>query len=218
MVISNAPLIRDLHLHSHLISRYRVLSRKYHGKTLPISTGVFFFHPDQEKPRSPTMKSFAIFFALLHLASLCYGAPGSLSNPLLKPRQLFIIALTTFNGPGPDAAHYFGAFTTMGAVQTISKPSILLQRALKSFRSCGQLYTPQSLPSSSYLVVKRAWLLIMLTGNPLSVSNISITEDSTGVTCTFFGIDGSQTVVSFGETVDVGPPQAQVSAVCTTTA
>lgn len=58
----------------------------------------------------------------------------------------------------------------------------------------------------------------MLTANPLSVSTISITNDSTGVTCDFFGIDGSKTVVSFGETVDVGPPQAQVSAVCETTA
>ena len=58
----------------------------------------------------------------------------------------------------------------------------------------------------------------MFTGNPLSVSSISITDDSTGVTCTFFGIDGSTTIVSFGETVDVGPPQAQVSAVCETTA
>ena len=57
-------------------------------------------------------------------------------------------------------------------------------------------------------------MLTILTGNPLSVSSISITDDSTNVTCTFFGTNGSQTVVSFGETVDVGPPQAQVSAVC----
>ncbi|KAI4230492.1 MAG: hypothetical protein L6R40_008011 [Gallowayella cf. fulva] len=40
--------------------------------------------------------------------------------------------------------------------------------------------------------------------NPLSVSKIS---NPGGATCYFFGINGSQTQVPSGATVDVGPPQ-----------
>lgn len=57
-------------------------------------------------------------------------------------------------------------------------------------------------------------MLTMLTGNPLSVSEINISDNAGSIVCTFFGINGSKTVVPGGETVDVGPPQAQVSAVC----
>ena len=47
--------------------------------------------------------------------------------------------------------------------------------------------------------------------NTLSVSKIS---SPGGAECTFFGIDGSHTFIFGEETVDVGPPQAQVSGVC----
>jgi len=48
--------------------------------------------------------------------------------------------------------------------------------------------------------------------NPLSISTIS---SQGGATCTFFGIDGSQTTVVGAETdVPVGPPQTQISGVC----
>ncbi|KAI4162896.1 MAG: hypothetical protein LQ342_003407 [Letrouitia transgressa] len=47
--------------------------------------------------------------------------------------------------------------------------------------------------------------------NPLSVSKISSLG---GATCSFKGIDGSNTVVVGAQTVDVGPPQTQISATC----
>ncbi|KAL8937026.1 MAG: hypothetical protein Q9216_004632 [Gyalolechia sp. 2 TL-2023] len=47
--------------------------------------------------------------------------------------------------------------------------------------------------------------------NPLSISMIS---NPGSVTCYFFGIDGSQTVVAPGATVDVGPPQTQTYGYC----
>jgi len=47
--------------------------------------------------------------------------------------------------------------------------------------------------------------------NPLSISHIS---SNGGAICTFFGIDGSETTVVGATTVDVGPPQTQVSGIC----
>ncbi|KAI9925512.1 hypothetical protein ASPWEDRAFT_28951 [Aspergillus wentii DTO 134E9] len=47
--------------------------------------------------------------------------------------------------------------------------------------------------------------------NPLSISHISSLG---GATCTFHGIDGSVTTVVGRNTVDVGPPQTQVSGSC----
>jgi len=47
--------------------------------------------------------------------------------------------------------------------------------------------------------------------NPLSISHIS---SEGGATCSFEGIDGSHTIVVGAETVDVGPPQTQVSGSC----
>lgn len=47
--------------------------------------------------------------------------------------------------------------------------------------------------------------------NPLSISHITSLG---GATCSFVGIDGSHTVVVGAQTVDVGPPQTQVSGSC----
>ncbi|KUJ08296.1 uncharacterized protein LY89DRAFT_725197 [Mollisia scopiformis] len=47
--------------------------------------------------------------------------------------------------------------------------------------------------------------------NPLSVSKISLEG---GASCGIKGIDGSETVVVGANTVDVGPPQTQVSGSC----
>lgn len=48
--------------------------------------------------------------------------------------------------------------------------------------------------------------------NPLSISHIS--SSTNGVDCTFNGIDNSVTTVNGAESVDVGPPQTQVSGSC----
>ena len=67
---------------------------------------------------------------------------------------------------------------------------------MKSFRS----YTQTTNTNHRYL-----------TDNTLSVSQIS---SSGGAICSFFGADGSDTFLAGEETVDVGPPQVQVSGVC----
>ncbi|KAJ5725628.1 uncharacterized protein N7483_006985 [Penicillium malachiteum] len=48
--------------------------------------------------------------------------------------------------------------------------------------------------------------------NVLSISHIEV--DASGVTCTFDGIDNSVTTVTGPSTVDIGPPQTQVSGSC----
>ena len=58
---------------------------------------------------------------------------------------------------------------------------------------------------------QRACLTYTIAGNPLSVSHI---ESQGGATCTIIGIDGSVTTVVGATTVDVGPPQTQVSGTC----
>jgi hypothetical protein len=58
----------------------------------------------------------------------------------------------------------------------------------------------------------RTQLTITLLANPLSVSQIQGHTD--GYTCTFYGIDGSVTIVVGAQTVPVGPPQTQVSGSC----
>ncbi|PMD32965.1 hypothetical protein L207DRAFT_608739 [Hyaloscypha variabilis F] len=47
--------------------------------------------------------------------------------------------------------------------------------------------------------------------NALSISHI---QSDGGATCTFYGVDGSQTTVVGAQTVDVGPPQTQTSGSC----
>lgn len=53
---------------------------------------------------------------------------------------------------------------------------------------------------------------LMLLGDPLSISHIM--SNTEGVKCTFNGVDNSVTVVEGAQTVDVGPPQTQISGSC----
>ena len=55
------------------------------------------------------------------------------------------------------------------------------------------------------------YLTCTIIADPLSVSHIS---SEGGASCTLFGIDGSTTTVVGANTVDVGPPQTQVSGSC----
>lgn len=105
-----------------------------------------------------------------------------------KARQFFEAGIT-FIGAGPDPPTYFQLFPTDENLHTISK--------LPVFR---QTY--------DYLMNSR---LTSLTDSNLSVSQIS---SAGGAICSFFGIDGSDTFVHGEETVDVGPPQVQISGVC----
>lgn len=71
---------------------------------------------------------------------------------------------------------------------------------------------PLLFPSSFPTWLLTQIILILSTANPLSVSKISSLTG--GAVCTFKGIDGSVTTVIGEETVDVGPPQTQISASC----
>ncbi|KAL3259191.1 hypothetical protein ABHI18_005445 [Aspergillus niger] len=51
--------------------------------------------------------------------------------------------------------------------------------------------------------------------NPLSISHI--TSNTGGIHCTFNGIDNSVTTINGAQTVDVGPPQTQISGTCRAT-
>jgi len=204
------------------------------------------------------MKIPAIAFALLHLSSLCYGAPGS---PYVEARRTFESPVY-FIGAG---AYYTLLLPYDGSNFTISNP-LSVSRIITDpipgtctfygidgsvtvvpVKSDVEVGPPQTLVSGTCAISNPArkprqvvileasttfigagpdpptYSQIFVTGgtvqsidNPLSVSQIRISDDSGpgGIVCTFFGIDGSETVVPGGETVDVGPPQAQVSATC----
>jgi hypothetical protein len=53
---------------------------------------------------------------------------------------------------------------------------------------------------------------LTLLANPLSISHIS--SSTSDIQCTFHGVDNSVTSVSGVASVDVGPPQTQVSGTC----
>lgn len=52
---------------------------------------------------------------------------------------------------------------------------------------------------------------VYIINNPLSVSSI---YSPSVAFCVFFGAEGSSTVVTADQTVDVSPPQPQVSGIC----
>lgn len=54
--------------------------------------------------------------------------------------------------------------------------------------------------------------MVYCLGESLSVSHIS--SSTGGVKCTFYGVDGSNTVVEGAQAVDVGPPQTQSAGYC----
>ena len=147
------------------------------------------------------MKSSTISLAFLHLASLCYGAPGS---AYVKARQEGFEATITFQGAGPNPPEYTltvpcdeSTFTTSKLLSSVplTKPNV--------FRNV----------SSQDLRNDIRKVLIPILDNPLSVSHI-IANDTRTCLCTFNGIDGSITTMLGDGEVDVGPPQTQVSGNC----
>ncbi|KAK4691685.1 hypothetical protein P7C71_g5365, partial [Lecanoromycetidae sp. Uapishka_2] len=94
------------------------------------------------------------------------------------------------------------------ATQTYSAPTLSPLNARQfeaqiTFIGAGDASFTQSVPTapgSTFTI-----------DNDLSVSRIS---SAGGASCTFFGVDGSTTTVVGANTVDVGPPQTQVSGAC----
>ncbi len=150
------------------------------------------------------MKTLTLGFALLYVTTLIYAAPRSNQ----EPRQFE--ASITFLGAGPGPPFYFQAFPTDDTIHKISKhPVSLIPPDMLAIPRKPKYYSVIALlvPCSYGL----NWVLNIHTDNTLSVSHIS---SPGGAACTFFGIDGSDTFIFGEETVDVGPPQAQVSGIC----
>jgi hypothetical protein len=101
--------------------------------------------------------------------------------------------------PTPQGSSGFEALITFqgaaGAQFTLSFPTDSTTFAIGKF----------SLPSQSFNCSSG------IAGNALSISHI-VSEG--GATCSFHGIDGSETTVVGAQTVDVGPPQTQVWGSC----
>lgn len=141
------------------------------------------------------MKAFIISSFLCLLATKLHATPTS------NARQFQ--AQLTFEGAPPAAAFYTLSVPTDGSLFTICT-----QRALSpNFSPCPNINV------LSHLLVSRIcmYLTSTITADPLSVSHIS---SEGGASCTLFGIDGSTTTVVCANTVDVGPPQTQVSGSC----
>jgi hypothetical protein len=70
---------------------------------------------------------------------------------------------------------------------------------------------PSTLPLSAASLVQSPQSNL-ITENPLSISHIRTYNYAS---CTFKGVDGSNTVLNGPSSVDVGPPQTQISGRCT---
>ena len=151
------------------------------------------------------MKSFSICTVTAVLA-----AAFSHAAPLEVESRQFQVQVT-FQGAPPEVAYYTRSIPSDGSVYYLSKStcsstslpwSILLSWAPIAIVSYAQpcFFKPENpLPNLLY------------TDDVLSISHI---KSLGGATCAFYGIDGSKTIVVGAQTVDVGPPQTQISAVC----
>lgn len=143
------------------------------------------------------MKTFTITAPLLFLASLARTAPAPVPAQT-EARQVLEVG-ATFYGAGPNPPSYTeDTIPAGGEVFPISTSTAYHSRWTPV------LFQYHLKPPSDFA-----------TANPLSVSHITLFDSAT---CTFYGVDGSETTITnsgpASTTADVGPPQAQVSAVC----
>ena len=156
--------------------------------------------------RNPKMKSFSICTVTAILA-----AAFSHAAPLEVESRQFRVQVI-FQGAPPEVAYYTRSIPSDGSVfylsrSTRSSTSLPLSIPFLQHRSPLPL-----MPNLIFSSLKTSFLPNLLyPDNVLSISHI---KSLGGATCTFFGIDGSKTTVVGAQTVDVGPPQTQISAVC----
>ena len=166
------------------------------------------------------MKAFTICTAVA-LFALAHAAPLE-----AKPRQFLTDVI--FQGAPPEDAFFTQSFPVDGTVIIIGmftfSSCFLLLPLLTSlpFPSLPTSFQVSASASAAYPSARRQspsspFFHPELPSNPqnsddpLSISHIEVVD---GVFCTFNGIDGSITVVQGPDTVDVGPPQTQVSGQC----
>ncbi|KAI4197519.1 MAG: hypothetical protein LQ348_002155 [Seirophora lacunosa] len=141
------------------------------------------------------MKAFTISTALALLTSLVSAAPATTPHEARQFR-----AQITFIGAANGL--FFQSVPTDGSVFSISK-------FLPDLFPCST--KPQEHQDTPFHPALSVPLTLIPAAGDLSVSMI---RSEGGATCTFNGIDGSSTTVVGAQTVDVGPPQTQISGSC----
>lgn len=144
------------------------------------------------------MKTFTICTAMAIFAALSHAAPFEAETRQFK-------ATIKLEGAPPDVAFYTRSVPTDGSVFYLSTSTYSSIPPLFPFHFQHRRHSPLANPSIQPLPN------LEQLDDPLSISHINSLG---GATCTFFGIDGSVTTVVGAQTVDVGPPQTQISGSC----
>ena len=153
------------------------------------------------------MKSLTLPIVLGLLAIMCHAAPSSVQP---KPRQVTTLVLT-FYGAGENPPSYE---VDVPLESEENFQSFNISESLSSITHAAGCYLSSSKFSiHAYHVSLGIIILTSVAANPLSVSSISLGGPGF---CVITGVDGSETTVQGGDEVDVGPPQVQVSGVCST--
>lgn len=114
------------------------------------------------------------------------------------------LAAVTTASPVPDSKHASAHITFIGAADG---------EFTQNFKTDG---SSQKISMFAFYCLPTVKIELSRNGtdclaNPLSISKISAPS---GVTCAFLGVDGQVTTVDGPSTVDVGPPQTQVTGTC----
>lgn len=164
------------------------------------------------------MTRFSMLLALFHLTTINLAAP----NPSRSSARQFEAAIT-FIGAGPDPPSYFQLFPTDASLQTISKfPNLSMPLFSPPLPISKQTHNSSKKELSFTTCIHHELHIYVHTNpkltrpNPLTDNTLSVSQINSvgGAICSFFGADGSDTFLAGEETVDVGPPQVQVSGVC----
>lgn len=153
------------------------------------------------------MKSLTFPIILGLLAIMCHAAPSQVQP---KARQVTTLYLT-FYGAGENPPSYeidvpleqeenFQSFNISESIPSPTQSGLLAPLFL-NFHTCLSRESWHHHPD------------LFVSANPLSVSSIFLGGPGF---CGITGLDGSQTTVQGGYGADVGPPQVQVSGVCST--
>jgi len=146
------------------------------------------------------------------------------TSALAAPTARQFEALITFHGATPQDT-FTQAVPTDGTVFYVCKSTTFLPYLASSLASPTLLLFPLLSPSITILQSPPILLLSAVSPKPppermeaniLPDDRSSITSISSdgGATCTFRGVDGSENTVVGAQTVDVGPPQVQLTGSC----
>lgn len=193
--VHHAPFPKSPQAIQQTLASASILEFKFSKKYIPQNSSL----------SDSNMKTFSICTAMAILAAtFSHAAPVE-----LETRQFF--AQVTFQGAPPDVAFYTRSIPTDGSVFYLSTSTWFWFYIPLLFVFLFQHSSPLSLYGQPASLKNPFLPNILRLDDPLSISHI---KSLGGATCTFYGIDGSVTTVVGAQTVDVGPPQTQLRAVC----